>query len=252
MQSDPHLHLQPLHLTARNNRVLFAQLCSLMQVNLPLIPGPIVIPAMAVEATSEPAEAIPPVPEPKVLPPAEHPEHRYRGRLLAILVVIALIVGFTVTYVAADAWKSKRAATPPTFAPRIPRTSPSPTPPSFRGPNTGPPASRAPSANDPNANVLQQLVVHDADVTNPLYTLVTGGDTTDDPTLDLCNGTYPSEALRTARLQINMYDAIGSPEFSTEAVLYRNGAATTQAFSELRSVAAHEERDLVPAGGPVG
>jgi hypothetical protein len=58
------------------------------------------------------------------------------------------------------------------------------------------------------------------------------------PTLDLCNGTYPSEKLRTARLQVDGFDSQGTVPLSTEAVLYANPAATAQAFAELTDVAA--------------
>ena len=71
-------------------------------------------------------------------------------------------------------------------------------------------------------------------------------------TLDLCNGTYPSEALRSARLQVVEYDGGGSGVLSTEAVLYRHGSDATQAMNEVRSVAAAcPNRPVVsPVGEP--
>ena len=48
---------------------------------------------------------------------------------------------------------------------------------------------------------------------------------------------YPSESLRTERLQDVATDNSGNSVLSTEAVLYRNAAATKQAFRELRHVA---------------
>ena len=70
-------------------------------------------------------------------------------------------------------------------------------------------------------------------------------------TLDLCNGTFPSESLRVARLQVVAADAQGDVPLSTEAVLYPNAAATAQAFTELASVAAKCPNGPVrsPTGG---
>jgi hypothetical protein len=56
--------------------------------------------------------------------------------------------------------------------------------------------------------------------------------------LDLCNGSYPSESLRVARLQDAAIDGTGRAVLSTEAVEYKNAAATAQAFRELKHVAA--------------
>ena len=81
--------------------------------------------------------------------------------------------------------------------------------------------------------------------------LIPMGNLLTEPTLDLCNGAYPSEHLRTARLQVADVDASTSSHMSlsTEAVLYRNAAASEQAFAELRKVSA-----VVPAraGGQPG
>jgi hypothetical protein len=73
---------------------------------------------------------------------------------------------------------------------------------------------------------------------NSVALIPNGDQTTGTVTLDLCNGTFPSEALRTARLQVMELDGTLSGIMSTEAVLYRNAAATEQAFGELRSVQA--------------
>jgi hypothetical protein len=212
-------------------------------------------------AAPPPEDGPPPEPEPET-PWWKRP--RYLA-LVAALTATALILGFTVTYVAADTSTSNHAATPPTFPlpTQPPATIPIPTnptpgastpPPSIGGtPGAGNPGSQqSPSAQptDPNANLLQQLVVREADVTGQPVALTTGGDTTQDPTLDLCNGTYASEALRTARLQINEVDANGDPVFSTEAVLYKNAAATAQAFSELQTVTSSCPNS--PVTSPVG
>ncbi|HWS45217.1 MAG TPA: hypothetical protein VN636_05090, partial [Acidimicrobiia bacterium] len=77
-----------------------------------------------------------------------------------------------------------------------------------------------------------------------------GTDAAGTATLDLCNGTYPSEKLRTARRQVIVADAQGNGVLSTEAVLYRSPAATAQAFTELRNVTAHCPSK--PVASPVG
>jgi hypothetical protein len=56
-------------------------------------------------------------------------------------------------------------------------------------------------------------------------------------TLDLCNGKFASESLRTARLQVVALDAQGNSLISTETVTYSTPAATAQAFSELTATA---------------
>lgn len=53
-------------------------------------------------------------------------------------------------------------------------------------------------------------------------------------TLDLCGAHFPSEGLRVARRQLGVVGTPMSAAFSSEAVLYRNAAATRQAFAELR------------------
>jgi hypothetical protein len=94
-----------------------------------------------------------------------------------------------------------------------------------------------PPGTDPDAAVLRELGVQRSDVgPNHAVTLIQNGDGLDAPTLDLCNGTYPSEMLRTARIQVAQVDTAGGFVLSTEAVLYRNPAATRQAFSELEDV----------------
>jgi hypothetical protein len=110
---------------------------------------------------------------------------------------------------------------------------------------TSPPTSTLPG--DPSASALSGLVITQADVasTVTVQTLPAG-----QPTLDLCNGTFASESLRTARLQVAAIDAQGAESVSTEAVLYGNSAATTQAFAELKSAAAN--CPSAPVVSPVG
>jgi hypothetical protein len=98
------------------------------------------------------------------------------------------------------------------------------------------------------------LVVRQEDVrSSDSVGLLRGGDQVGtEPTLDLCNGTFPSEALRSARLQDAVADALDNTVLSTEAVLYQNAKASAQAFGELRNTAAHCPPTPVqsPYGGP--
>jgi hypothetical protein len=57
--------------------------------------------------------------------------------------------------------------------------------------------------------------------------------------LDLCAAHFPSEALRTSRWQVGVADPKGNETMSTEALVYRDVNATTQAFSELRAARAN-------------
>jgi hypothetical protein len=93
---------------------------------------------------------------------------------------------------------------------------------------------------DPAAAALASLGLTQADVPSTVIVQpLIGGDTVSGaPTLDLCDGNYPSESLRTARLQVGAIDGTGGLILSTEAVLYANAAATEQALSELRAVTA--------------
>ncbi len=116
-----------------------------------------------------------------------------------------------------------------------------------------PPPTSSASPADPAADVLNELVVHPADVPAGVSVFVIpGGDQVgaDQPTLDLCNGTYPSESLRTARLQVAAATSSSATVLSTEAVLYRSPAAAAQALSELRSVSA--KCPDTPVTSPVG
>ena len=82
--------------------------------------------------------------------------------------------------------------------------------------------------------------------------MIRNGDRLTRPTLDLCNGTFPSEALRTARLQVAAFAANGNAPLSTEAVLYRSAAAGAKAMAELREVAAKcpDKPVVSPVGEP--
>jgi hypothetical protein len=111
------------------------------------------------------------------------------------------------------------------------------------------PSPTAPSqSRDPSAALLADLVVNNADV-GPSLTVagLPGGNGLSQPTLDLCNGTFPSESMRTARLQVAVLDDQGDTALSTEAVLYSSGAGTATAFSELKATPA-----ACPAGTTFG
>jgi hypothetical protein len=102
------------------------------------------------------------------------------------------------------------------------------------------PSPSAPSGStDPSAPLLAGLIVTDADVAPALTVAgLPDGNSLNQPTLDLCNGTFPSEGMRTARLQVAAVDRQGDTSLSTEAVLYSSGAGTTAAFNELKKNAA--------------
>src|SRR4029079_17170894 len=90
-------------------------------------------------------------------------------------------------------------------------------------PSTNP---QAPVSNDPDATVLGRIVVQQGDVAAARrVVLYQNGNTLRDPTLDLCNGRFPSEAHRSARLQVLDINAAGSASLSTEAGLYESPAA---------------------------
>jgi hypothetical protein len=125
---------------------------------------------------------------------------------------------------------------------------PSPSSPSSPSPTT--PSPGAPT--DPNQSALSGLVLQQADVPAAVTvaTIPGGTQVSGQATLDLCNGTFASEALRAARLQVAATDANGNEVLSTEAVLYASPAAAAQAMSELKSVAA--KCPSTPVASPVG
>jgi hypothetical protein len=114
------------------------------------------------------------------------------------------------------------------------------------------PSPSAPSGStDPSAPLLAGLIVTDADVAPALTVAgLPDGNSLNQPTLDLCNGTFPSEGMRTARLQVAAVDRQNQTLLSTEAVLYSSGAGATAAFNELRKVAA--QCPPGPVDSPVG
>jgi hypothetical protein len=100
-------------------------------------------------------------------------------------------------------------------------------------------------------SALSSLVVAQADVgSTRAVILIPNGNRITQPTLDLCNGTFASEKLRVARLQVAELDSNGRALLSTEAVTYPSAAATGSAFAELRKVRA--ECPKKPVTSPVG
>jgi hypothetical protein len=132
----------------------------------------------------------------------------------------------------------------PSAAPSATPTAPAPSSPapSSPAPSSPAPSSPAPSSPAPSQADLElaNLVVRQRDVPpGYLVLLLPGGDqAAGEVTLDLCDGTYPSEDLRTARLQVIAVDGGANGALSTEAVRYGSEADTAQAFDEVRAVAA--------------
>jgi hypothetical protein len=119
---------------------------------------------------------------------------------------------------------------------------------------TVPGSSAAPSRTDPDAAVLRSLGVQQQDVDSAhTIALLAGGDrVVGQTTLDLCNGTFPSEAQRSARLQVLDSDQSDNAVLSTESVLYHSPSSTEQAFADLRRVRADCPHTPVPSKSPGG
>jgi hypothetical protein len=193
---------------------------------------------------AEPPEPPPPPPpgydqawpSPTPPPPSDRPGFVLPRWVVAIvLVLVVTAAGYAIGYATApDSSSSSSAASPSPANPNQPST-PSTTNP----PNT--PANQA----------LAGLVVGQSDLPSSYAVqLIPGGNQVGgETTLDLCNASYPSEALRTNRLQVAAL-AARNVGLSTEAVLYQTPAASAQAFSELRAAAA--SCPSTPVRSPVG
>jgi len=175
------------------------------------------------------------LPDPVVLRPAPLPgeqvpaKPRQKAWKWMLAVVVGLIIGL-IGVVLTNSSSSERSSSPPESATEA-------------NPGTIPPSSTSPGTptenNDPSAAALRSLVVMPEDVPPTASVVVLpGGVGLGEPTLNLCDGRYPSETRRSARLQDAVLDAEGRLVLSTEAVLYGDSRGTTQAFSELRSVVA--------------
>jgi len=159
-----------------------------------------------------------------------------------LAVVVGLLVGLAGVLLSnRPSPEPKAAPAPPTTTETAPTVDPS------APPSPGDPSSN----NDRSTASLASLVVKPEDVPSTAQVVVfSGGDGLGQPTLDLCNGTYPSELRRTARFQDAVLDSGGRLVLSTEAVLYRDGSGTTQALRELRSVVAG--CPSTPVQSPIG
>ena len=190
--------------------------------------------------SSEPEASSPP---PDITPLANGIQSRPfwppRGRTL---VAMLIALGFVVGLVGGALLLPHRGSTTTPSASQ-PGTAPTP-------PGANPVLPGAPS--DPAASVLSGLVLHQSDVgpTETVAPINGGTEVAGGATLDLCNGTFPSESLRTARLQVAAADAQGTMVLSSEAVLYSTPAAAAQALSELKSTAA--SCPASPVVSPVG
>jgi hypothetical protein len=204
--------------------------------DIPTEPGEPTQPAPALLASSPP-------------PVAPHPGRVFVPKWLVIAVAALLIVGlgFGIGWIVTsdDSTDSSSAPTGETTP-----TGPTPTTPTT--PTTGPSTTSPPSATVPSSSALSKVGLRQTDLASSIsLTLIPGGNrVSGGPTLDLCNGTYPSESERKTRLQLAAVNAQDNTTLSTEAVQYVDAAATRQAFAELRDVAA--KCPNAPVQSPVG
>jgi hypothetical protein len=189
-------------------------------------------------------------------PPGEiGPERRgSRPRGPAVAGTIALIIVVLVSGGIGYAINSRSHSKDSSVTVPGPATSqPGPGPTTAPGPSTPAPTTPGggPVAPDPDRHALAGVVLQQADVgAGRTVALIGNGNVLTQPTLDLCSGTFPSEGLRRARLQVADFNTGGGVSLSTEAVLYRDGAASEQAFAELRKVSASCPHG--PVASPVG
>jgi len=133
--------------------------------------------------------------------------------LVALLVAGALVAGFLGEIEVRRHLHQRAATTSPTIT--IPATTVPSTPP------------------DPAHSLLDSMVLKQADVApDAVVGPVRDGIGLSAPTLDLCQASFPSEALRSDRLQVGA-EAQGAATVGTEAVLYKDPASTSQAMAEL-------------------
>jgi hypothetical protein len=170
-------------------------------------------------------------------PEPEAPKGSDRARWIGLAVVVALIAGaagFLGTLAALDAQDSATVATAPA--------------PNGTAPGTTVPRRPA----DPKATALNGLIVQQSDLPSgaTIEKLPDWNDAVNTATLDLCNGKFPSESTRTARRQVETFDASGNGGLSTEAVLYKTPADATRAFADLHKVVATCPK--TPVNSPVG
>ncbi|MEP7055018.1 MAG: hypothetical protein ABI912_07190 [Actinomycetota bacterium] len=172
-----------------------------------------------------------------------------------LAVAAALIVGFGAGYFVADAraknTDKKSAQRAAVSASASPAPASTPTPSSTPEPTDGPfvesdqPPAATPSPDpsgpvDRDAGVLGRLGLRPTDVDpSAAVSLIPHGDeVVGTTTLDLCDGSYPSELHRTARRQVVALTEKGDWILSTEAVLYDTAESLDAAFKELKTEAA--------------
>lgn len=180
-------------------------------------------------------------PPPPLAPAPEGPKKPGPWGFIVLLVVLMLVVGSLGVIGAYYAFGRGSKSTPAAgrVAPTVPGTPTLPNFPNFPNIPGLTPTTPAPSA-DPSASILGGLVVKQGDVP-PAVVVETdpnGNGVAAAGTLDLCGGTYPSESLRTARLQVSAFDERGDDFLGTEAVLYGGPAGAAQALTELKAVTA--------------
>ena len=211
-------------------------------------------PRPASETTPPPPPAWTPPPAAGGLaypPPPLPPTPRRDSRAFALVALaVGLAVGFLIAFAIGSATHrhgtSRSADAPLTVVPRPRSTFP------LSPPTTAPGNAGGPASSDPSASALQGLVLKQADVAGDLTVqpIPRGDQVAGEVTLDLCNATFPSEAQRTARLQVAAVDAQGSTPLSTEAVLYGTPNGSAKGFTELKAAAA--SCPSTPKAGPNG
>ena len=106
------------------------------------------------------------------------------------------------------------------------------------------------SSSDASTPNLAAVVLRSSQV-GPGYTrhvLPNGRTVVGQVTLDLCGASYPSEAQRTARLQVEYVHPQPAPTLSNEVVSYRPGG-TQEAIAELNRAAKNCPSTVIPVGG---
>lgn len=191
------------------------------------------VPAVMTAPPTAPVTRRPAAPTVPMYPPIRNPRGPRIAAIVASLVALALVAG-AIGYVIEAGTEND----PSTAARR-------------QQPSTTVPGPTVPTPGAADRAALAGLVVNQADVgADRVVVLIPNGNRTTQPTLDLCNGKFASEKLRVARLQVLEVDNAGNGLLSTEAVIYRNAAATAAGFAELRRVRA--ACPSTPVKSPVG
>jgi hypothetical protein len=168
---------------------------------------------------------------------------------------LGFAIGYAVT--PSDDSTSTASGQPPTQQTPGQGTNPSaPSTPSAPSAPSGGSGSTPASPRNPTNAALAAAGLRQSDLADgvSLVLIPGGGSPAGGPTLDLCNGDFPSESDRQARIQVAAVDDSGSVALSTESVQYTNAAATEQAFQELQSVAEKCPKTPVPSrdgGDPI-